>query len=695
MKTLLTLALLTLSTLSLAQERIALVIGNADYETDPLVTTINDASEMASTLSNLGFSVTHLADANYEQMLQAIEEFGDKLHEDSVGLFYYAGHAAQIKDNNYLVPINNGHIDSSFKLRSSSVTSQSIQELMVESGSKVNFIFLDSCRNIPSWNTIKGLEEGLAKTESIESEDEAQFFDDEEGNTTRTVGVSNPQTKTVKTAKGMLISFSTNPGNTAADGSGNHSPYTKHLLEQITKPNLQVEMMLKAVQAGVEEATRDPETGKSQVPWYESSIIGSFCFNVVKDGCAKTIVMGIPFLEGVENIEQVELADGSSYVGQIIGSNTPQGKGVMTLTNGDQLEGEWSYGNISKGKITTAEGSKYEGEIQNKQMHGQGSFKLGMGYMYQGQFKDGTFNGQGVMKFPDGATYDGQFVGGQREGFGVYTHASGDVYKGQFKDGKSNGQGSMTWTDGTSYEGEWKDGRYNGKGVMTNPNGQTYDGMYINDLYNGKGMLTLFNGDMMNGIWIDNIFVSGAYTWHDGTVMSGTFVNMKLEGKGIQTYANGDRYDGEFKNGLWDGYGVFTRKEGIVHEGNFQKGKITGKGIRVWPYGRSYEGGWLNNEFHGMGVIIYRSGVRYEGEFRSGQYDGIGTLKHINGLEYHGMFKDGLQNGQGVSTAPDGRSYEGEYKNGRLNGQCIYIDSVGKKHLRVYENGKLISSEPL
>jgi len=692
-RVLLVVILTTLSLVATAQERIALVIGNADYETSPLVTTINDASQMASALSNLGFSVTHLADANHEQMLQAIEEFGDKLHEDSVGLFYYAGHAAQIKDNNYLVPINNGHINSSFKLRSSSVTSQSIQELMVESGSKVNFIFLDSCRNIPSWDAIKGLEEGLAKTEGIESEDEAQFFDDESDNNTdaeRGIAAVVVKTKKVKTAKGMLISFSTNPGNTASDGSGNHSPYTKHLLEQINKPNLQVEMMLKAVQAGVENETN------GQIPWYESSIIGSFCFNVVKDGCAKTIVVGIPFLEGVENIEQVELEDGSSYVGQIIGSNTPHGKGVMTLANGNQIEGEWHSGDISQGKITTADGGTYEGEIQNKQMHGQGvltsaevgryegEFKNGLmdgqgeqsqaGNEYKGEFKDGVFiQGQVVNVYPNGARYEGGYKWGSFNGQGVLNYPDGASYVGEYKDGISNGQGVFTWPNGVRYEGEWRDSQQNGQGVMIWSDGKRYEGEWRDSSRDGQGVMI----------------------WPDGSRYTGEWKANDKNGQGILIWPDGARYEGEWFYDKRNGQGVYTYADGARYEGEWKDGKYHGQGVYTYADGNRYEGEWKDGMFNGQGALTFASGNRYEGEWKDGKYHGQGALTFASGNRYEGEWKDGKYHGQGVHTWSDGRRYEGEWKDGMFNGQGVFDHPDGTRFEEVWENGTLISSEPL
>lgn len=38
------------------------------------------------------------------------------------------------------------------------------------------------------------------------------------------------------------------------------------------------------------------------------------------------------------------------------------------------------------------------------------------------------------------------------------------------------------------------------------------------------------------------------------------------------------RYEGEFKNGCFNGFGVFTRSDGMKYEGEFKDGNITGCG---------------------------------------------------------------------------------------------------------------------
>ena len=110
-----------------AQERIALVIGNADYQSSALDNSVNDAIDIAKTLQDLNFQVTLVTDKNKVQMESAIVEFGGKLNKDTVGLFYYSGHAVQYQGVNYLIPIDSmKQVNNAEDLPDSAIASSSI-----------------------------------------------------------------------------------------------------------------------------------------------------------------------------------------------------------------------------------------------------------------------------------------------------------------------------------------------------------------------------------------------------------------------------------------------------------------------------------------------------------------------------------------------------------------------------------------
>ena len=94
---------------SLAQKRIALVIGNSNYtKIQRLPNSGKDSRLMALTLNKLGFEVISAIDADRISISRAVRNFGRALRKggkDTVGLFFYAGHGVQARGENYLIPL--------------------------------------------------------------------------------------------------------------------------------------------------------------------------------------------------------------------------------------------------------------------------------------------------------------------------------------------------------------------------------------------------------------------------------------------------------------------------------------------------------------------------------------------------------------------------------------------------------------
>src|SRR5262249_39306820 len=78
------------------ENRYALIIGNSSYQSSPLKNPVNDARGMASVLRSLGFKVTEKENLDLIEMKRAVRTFGEVLGGRDVGLFYFAGHGAQI-----------------------------------------------------------------------------------------------------------------------------------------------------------------------------------------------------------------------------------------------------------------------------------------------------------------------------------------------------------------------------------------------------------------------------------------------------------------------------------------------------------------------------------------------------------------------------------------------------------------------
>jgi uncharacterized caspase-like protein len=105
---LLTLVLtLALAPPALAAGRVALVIGNAQYQHVPrLANAQNDARAIASMLRNEDFAVEEHHDLSNTTLRQAMRNFVTKTRDADVAVVYYAGHGIEVDGVNYLIPVD-------------------------------------------------------------------------------------------------------------------------------------------------------------------------------------------------------------------------------------------------------------------------------------------------------------------------------------------------------------------------------------------------------------------------------------------------------------------------------------------------------------------------------------------------------------------------------------------------------------
>src|SRR3981081_2726364 len=93
-----------------ADKRVALVVGNSAYRNvTPLDNPANDAKLLADTLRALGFTLVGggaQLDLDKAAFDRAVQAFGAQLASADVGFFYYAGHGVQVREKNYLIPID-------------------------------------------------------------------------------------------------------------------------------------------------------------------------------------------------------------------------------------------------------------------------------------------------------------------------------------------------------------------------------------------------------------------------------------------------------------------------------------------------------------------------------------------------------------------------------------------------------------
>ena len=230
---------------ALAEKRVALVIGNSAYLNIPrLANPASDARLMADTLRALGFTLVGNGpqlDLDEAGLRRVVQSFGAQLQGADVGVFYFAGHGVQVRGANYLVPVGANptkESDVDFQMLDTNL----VLRQMEGAGTRLNVVILDACRNNPfGGRGLRSTGNGLAQ---------------------------------ITAPEGTLISFATQPGNTALDGNDGNSPYTKALAQTLRRPGLDIFQTFNEVGLAVKRAT-----GNAQQPWVSSSpIAGSFYF---------------------------------------------------------------------------------------------------------------------------------------------------------------------------------------------------------------------------------------------------------------------------------------------------------------------------------------------------------------------------------------------------------------------------------
>ena len=140
-------ALLLGSPVLAAEQRVALVIGQSDYESlSKLANPVPDAKAIAAALREHGFQVTEHYDLPRAELLDALEEFTSTADQAEVALVYYAGHGMEIAGRNVLAP-KDMEIDCEKKTPRRAIDLDQI--FAAVSGAPSQIVLLDACRNDP------------------------------------------------------------------------------------------------------------------------------------------------------------------------------------------------------------------------------------------------------------------------------------------------------------------------------------------------------------------------------------------------------------------------------------------------------------------------------------------------------------------------------------------------------------------
>ncbi|WP_292140808.1 caspase domain-containing protein [Mesorhizobium sp.] len=232
---------------AVAERRVALIIAEDGYRlVRPLANPVHDGEAMAAALKKLGFEVILETNRDLRRMRRALDDFRLDAKGADVALVYFSGHGVEISGDNRLLPID-ADASSLDALEKTSLPLEEVRD-SVAATAKVGLIMLDACRSDP-FSGSSGEGRGatsLAKDVSDKVK---------------------PGLGRIGRAENILFAFSAAPGETAADGTGQNSPFTTALTKYLGTDGLEIRSVLTLVQQEVYDLSR----GK-QLPYVESGL---------------------------------------------------------------------------------------------------------------------------------------------------------------------------------------------------------------------------------------------------------------------------------------------------------------------------------------------------------------------------------------------------------------------------------------
>ena len=230
--------------------------------------------------------------------------------------------------------------------------------------------------------------------------------------------------------------------------------------------------------------------------------------------------------------------------------------------------------------------------------------------------------------------------------------------------------------DGSQYIGAVADGKMEGFGVLVK-SGEVYIGTFHESKPNG--FLKLYkNGKLYyEGNWKDGAFNGeGTLYKEDGSIKTGDWVAGRLSQTLVDVQLPQGHYYGYAKDGKPDGLGKIDYTNGTSYQGKWETGLWEGEGLYISNNDSVY-GVWQKGKI--CGDVIYRTPQLYfEGTFIDNIPMGIGNLAQSDASYYSGFWLDGKREGNGDMIFPNGDSYTGEWSNNEFDGFGVYEYTAAK-----------------
>src|SRR5262249_54711714 len=225
-----------------AEKRIALVIGNAAYQTGTVPTAANDAGLIAQTLQAAGFDVIGARDLDQDSLRRTLRDFLQKATisgPNTVAFLYLGGHALQLEGDNFFIPVD-AKIGRDSDVPAEAVRVSDYIRPLGALDLKASVIVLDAARKNPFSIAGAPLAGGLALIEP------------------------GPR---------MPLASNAAPGTIAPEQTGAYGAYAHALAEMMREGGLSLRSVFDRVRLRVNDTSKG-----AQVPWNSSKAEASFVF---------------------------------------------------------------------------------------------------------------------------------------------------------------------------------------------------------------------------------------------------------------------------------------------------------------------------------------------------------------------------------------------------------------------------------
>src|SRR5215208_3941153 len=261
-----------------AQKRVALIIGNGAYQSvAKLPNPIKDATAIAEMFKKAGFEWVKIRqDLGNLEFKRALREFMDAATDADVAVVYYAGHGIQVRDMNYMIPVD-AKLATEIDAEDEAVSLDRIV-MALEPAKRLRLVILDACRDNPFARSMKrrvamrAVTGGLAKMEPTLGE--------------------------------TLIAYAAKAGSTAEDGDSENSPFAAALIKHLAVPGLDIRLAFGRVRDEVLK-----RTGNRQEPFVYGSLGGEAIALVPASAQPKVAAASEAKVEGASKARVAEASD--------------------------------------------------------------------------------------------------------------------------------------------------------------------------------------------------------------------------------------------------------------------------------------------------------------------------------------------------------------------------------------------------